>query len=132
MDVTIDQLIIVDRKMADALADLQSKLDDIEEQRKAVRRTIIDMMTEQNVNSVSTSHGTVSRSIRDRYWTNDWAIMHQYILEHGAVDLLEKRVHQTNMKEWIDAHPDDYPPGLNVDREYSITIRKPRKGLENE
>lgn len=132
MEVTIDQLIIVDRKMANALSDLQAKLDGIEEQRKAVRRTIIDMMTEQNVNSVSTSHGTVSRSIRDRYWTNDWATMHQYILEHGAVDLLEKRVQQTNMKEWIAAHPDDYPPGLNVDREYSITIRKPRKGLEDE
>jgi len=130
-DVTIDQLIAIDRKMNDALAELQTKMDGIEEQRKSVRQTILDMMQEQGVNSVSSSHGTVSRTIKDRYWTNDWAVLHQYILEHGAVDLLEKRVHQTNMKEWIDGHPDDYPPGLNIDREYSITIRKPRKDIAN-
>lgn len=130
-DVTIDQLIVVDRKMNDALAELQTKMDEIEEQRKAVRQTILDIMQEQGVSSVSTSHGTVSRSIKDRFWTNDWAVLHQYILEHGAIDLLEKRVHQTNIKEWIETHPDDYPPGLNVDREYSITIRKPRKGTAN-
>lgn len=130
-DVTIDQLIAIDRKMNEALSELQTKMDDIEEQRKSVRQTILDMMATQNVNSVSTVHGTVSRTIKDRFWTNDWTVLHQYILEHGAVDLLEKRVHQTNMKEWLETHPDDYPPGLNVDREYSISIRKPRKESVN-
>lgn len=131
-DVTIDQLVAVDRKMNERLTELQTQMDAIEEQRSAVRDTILKIMNEQNATSISTAHGTVSRTVKNRYWTNDWTVLHQYILEHGAVDLLEKRVHQTNMKEWIDAHPNDYPPGLNVDREFSITIRKPRRGANSE
>lgn len=126
MTITIDQLVAVDRKMNDALSELQGKMDDIEEQRKQVRATILELMKEQGADSVRTKHGTVTRSIKERYWTNDWAVLQPYILEHGAVDLLEKRIHQTNMKSWIESHPNDYPPGLNLDREYSITIRKPR------
>lgn len=126
MTITIEQLIAVDRKMNDKLAELQDQIDAIEDQRKQVRTTILDMMKEQGVDSVRTKLGTVTRSIRERYWTNDWAVLHPYILEHGAIELLEKRIHQGNMKEWVEKHPNDYPPGMNLDREYSITIRKPR------
>jgi hypothetical protein len=48
-------------------------------------------------------------------------------MDHGAPELLEKRVAQTTMKEWILTHPDDFPPGLNLSREYTIKITKPRK-----
>ena len=40
------------------------------------------------------------------------------------MELLEKRIHQTNIKEFIDANPDVHPPGLNIDSEYEITIRR--------
>lgn len=132
MTVTIDTLVAIDRKMNVALSELQAKIDDIEAQRKEVRKTILDMMKEQNLESVRTTHGTVTRGIKERFWTNDWAAMHQYILEHGAVDLLEKRIQQTNMREWLETHRDDFPPGMNVDREYAITIRKPKGGSNDE
>ena len=130
MTITIEQLVAVDRKMNDALTELQEKMDAIEVQRKEVRSAILDMMKEQGVDSLRTKIGTVTRTIKERYWTNDWSSLHQYINEHGAVDLLEKRIHQTNMKAWIEDHQADYPPGLNMDREYSVTIRKPRKSVE--
>jgi len=38
--------------------------------------------------------------------------------------LLEKRIHQTNMKEFLENNPDVEPMGLNIDREYEITIRR--------
>lgn len=132
MDVTIDQLVSIDGKMKAAMSELQDKLDEIELQRKEVRGAILDIMKEQKVESVRTSHGTVTRGIKERFWTNDWAILHAYILEHGAVDLLEKRVQQTNMRSWVTDHPDDYPPGLNIDREYTVTIRKPRGGATDD
>jgi predicted RNA-binding protein with PUA domain len=44
--------------------------------------------------------------------------------EHGAMELLEKRIHQTNMKEFLENKPDVHPPGLNIDSEYEITIRR--------
>jgi hypothetical protein len=38
--------------------------------------------------------------------------------EHGAVELLEKRIHQANMKEFLENNPETHPPGLHVDQEY--------------
>ena len=131
-DVTLDHLVSVDRKMTARMSELQKELDSVEADRETVRLTIADMMKEQGVESVRTKHGTVSRVLKERYWTSDWAVFHQYILEHGAIDLLEKRISLTNMREWLENHRDDYPPAMNVDRTYSISIRKPTKGAGDE
>lgn len=131
-EVTLDHLVAVDRKMTAKMSELQKQLDAIESDRETVRTTIADMMREQGVESVRTKHGTVSRTLKERYWATDWAVLYQYILEHGAVELLEKRVHQTNMKEWIETHRDDFPPALNIDRSYTISVRKPTKGAGDE
>ena len=40
------------------------------------------------------------------------------------MELLEKRIHQMNMKEFMENNPDAHPPGLNIDSEYEITIRR--------
>ena len=50
--------------------------------------------------------------------------MHEFILEHEAPDLLEKRVNQGNMKQFLEENPDVVPMGLNVDSEYVVTVRK--------
>lgn len=131
-DVTLDHLVSVDRKMTAKMSELQKQLDDVESDRETVRATIAEMMKEQGVESVRTKHGTVSRTLKERYWATDWTVLYQYILEHGAVELLEKRVHQTNMKEWIETHRDDFPPALNIDRTYTISVRKPPKGSGDE
>ena len=69
-------------------------------------------------------HGTAYRTIKNRYWTNDWGSFYDFMREHGAMELLEKRIHQTNMREFLEDHPEAHPPGLNVDQEYEITIRR--------
>jgi hypothetical protein len=50
--------------------------------------------------------------------------MGKFIVEHGVPDLLDKRIHQSNMKQFLEENPDLLPPGLNVDKEYSITVRR--------
>jgi hypothetical protein len=50
--------------------------------------------------------------------------MHKFIVEHNAPQLLHERIHQTNLKEFLEANPDTLPPGLNVDSEYTITVRR--------
>ncbi len=124
--LTVDELVRIHEKMKAKEAELQAELDGIEEQRNLVRKTILDIMNERNEESIRTESGTVTRTLKERIWTNDWAPLHQFILEHGAVDLLEKRIQQTNMRQWMEDHPNDYPPGINIDREYTITIRKPK------
>ena len=131
-DITLDHLVSVDRKMTAKMSELQKQLDGVETDRETVRETIASMMKEQGVESVRTKHGTVSRTLKERYWATDWTVLYQYILEHGAIELLEKRVSQTNMREWIETHRDDFPPALNIDRSYTISVRKPTKGASDE
>lgn len=127
MITNVDELVRVRQKMKAKVAELDREIGAIEVETKLIESELLEMCKELGVDSFKTEHGTVSRVIRERYWTNDWSVLHEYILEHGALELLEKRVQQTNMRSWIETHPTDHPPGLNIDREYVISIRKPTK-----
>ena len=50
--------------------------------------------------------------------------MHKFILEHKVPELLEKRVAQGNMKAFLEENPDLLPAGLNIDSEYTVTVRR--------
>ena len=97
---------------------------EIEADMEVLTVALKDLCKEIGADSIRTSHGTVIRSVKKKYWTNDWASIHSFMKEHDAFELLEKRIHQSNMKEFLEANPDLHPAGLNVDSEYSITIRK--------
>jgi len=64
------------------------------------------------------------RTVKSNYWTNDWESMRKFIVEQGVPELLHERLHQGNMKQFLEANPDLLPPGLNVDSEYTITVRR--------
>ena len=80
--------------------------------------------SENGVESVRTEKGTFYRSVKTRYWTSDWESMHKFILEHEVPELLDKRVNQGNIKQFLEENPDLVPMGLNVDSEYVVTVRK--------
>jgi hypothetical protein len=50
--------------------------------------------------------------------------MIEFIKEHDAFELMEQRLHQTRMKEFLTENPDKLPAGLNSEREYSISVRR--------
>jgi hypothetical protein len=60
-----------------------------------------------------------------KYWTSDWERMYQFIREHDAFHLLEQRVHSKHMEDFLDENPDLMPIGLNIDRKFVISVRKP-------
>ena len=96
----------------------------IKAQMDKVKSALLEFCKSQNVDSARTSEGLFYRSVKATYWTNDWESMHKFILEHNAPQLLHERLHQTNLKEFLEANPDVLPPGLNVDSEYTITVRR--------
>jgi len=87
---------------------------------------------QSNAESIRTSAGTIIRSIKSRYTTSDWDSMYRFIQEHDAYGLLEKRLHQTHMKQFLEENPELLPMGLNVDREYTVVVRRPTEGNRNE
>jgi len=89
-----------------------------------VKSALLAYCKEENVDSVKTSEGLFFRTVKRNYWTNDWEAMGRFVVEHNVPQLLHERLHQTNLKEFLEANPDLLPPGLNVDSEYSVTVRR--------
>jgi hypothetical protein len=80
-----------------------------------------------NANSINTEHGTVMRKLNERFYCTDWDNFKKFVLENGAVDLFERRIHQTNFKQYMadSGEKDGLPPGVNVMREFGVVVRKP-------
>ena len=97
---------------------------DLEEQQQMLANEMLDVCKEVNADSIKTQHGTIIRSVKSKYWTSDWDSMYQFIEETGAFGLLEKRLHQTNLKDFLAENPDLFPMGLNVENEYTVVVRR--------
>jgi hypothetical protein len=102
----------------------QTREAELTEQLDLIKRELLDMCKENGVDSLRTKHGTLIRTVKTRYWTNDWEHFHKFMLENQAPELLEKRIHQSNMKQFLEENPELLPAGLNVDSEYTITVRR--------
>jgi hypothetical protein len=64
--------------------------------------------------------------LNERFYCNDWDNFRKFVLENEAVELLERRIHQGNFKEFMsEREGDGLPPGVNAMREFGITVRKP-------
>lgn len=123
-DVSLDQLVGVYVKMYTKKETLDAELKDLEQKMRRVKIAISDEMRETGMESIKTKAGLVYRTIKTTYGTSDWESMHKFILEHQLPELLEKRIHQGNMKAYLEEHPEELPPGLNSNMEYSVTVKR--------
>jgi hypothetical protein len=94
------------------------------DQMSKVKGALLDYCKEHGVEGARTKAGLFYRTTATNYWTNDWASMHEFVLEHKVPDLLEKRLHQGNVKQFLEEHPDVLPPGMNAETKYQISIRR--------
>lgn len=125
---SLDKLVSVYIKLRDQKAELAAQFtaqeEDLDKKLKVIQTALLDHCKESGSESVRTASGTFFRSVRKKFWTGDWDSMNKFILEHDALGLLEKRIHQTNMRTFLEDNPTLLPPGLNVDSEYTITVRR--------
>jgi len=124
----VEQLVKVYIKMRDARQKLQQEFDEadskIKIQQEAIQQALLELCKETGTDGLKTSAGTVTRTVKTRYWTSDWNSMKNFIKEHDAFELLEQRVHQTNMKSFLEGNPNLMPQGMNIDSKYAITVRR--------
>jgi hypothetical protein len=98
----------------------------IKEEMTTLEQALLAICNETNATSIKTDKGTVIRKLNERFFCSDWDNFRDYVLEHQALELLERRIHQGNFKEFITERQDEgLPPGVNVMREFGVTIRKP-------
>jgi len=131
MAATADKLVKAYIKMRDYRSEIKAEYDkkdsEVKEQMDLIESELLELCKATGADSLRTKYGSVYRTVQTRYWTGDWEAMHKFIMEHNAPDLLERRISQTQMREFIKENPDAIPLGLNVDNRYTVGIRRSSK-----
>jgi len=129
--VPLEQLTATYIKIRDARAKLKQEYErndaELEQQMLVIEQEMLELCKAIDANSIKTNAGTIIRSVKSRYWTNDWDSMYRFIKEHDAFSLLEKRLHQSHMKQFLEENPETEPAGLNVEREYTVVVRRSKE-----
>ena len=129
--VPMDKLAKVYRKMAAKVQQLtreyETQVEAIKAQQEVVKIALKDQMLKLGVKSVRTDQGTVVLSTTTNYNTQDWDSFKEFMKQYDALDLVQQRISQLNMKRFLEENPGVVPPGLNSMTEYGISVRKPTK-----
>ena len=119
-EVSADKLtkayIKIRAKRAELSKTFKAEDDMLVEQLEKIKNALLNYCAQQNVESVRTSEGLFYRSVKSKYWTSDWESMHKFILEHGVPELLDKRINQTNMKQFLEETPKYFRKDLTKTR----------------
>ena len=97
----------------------------LQDEMALLEKSLLDICNTVNADSIKTAHGTVMRKLNERFFCQDWDNFYKYVLDNEAVQLLERRIHQSNFREHLkEIEGDGLPPGVNVMREYGVSVRK--------
>jgi len=77
-------------------------------QQDVVSEALLALCNDQNLDSIRTAAGTVTRSTITRFWTSDWESMYQFIRDRDAPFLLEQRIHNGNMRQFLEDNPEEF------------------------
>ena len=111
---------VLSKKFKDKDAEL------VEAQEK-VKAALLQHCEEQGLESVKTAEGLVYKTTTEKYWTYDWERMHDFIMEHRVPELLDRRINQKHLREFLEDNPQLFPKGLNKTVDVSVTVRKPTR-----
>jgi hypothetical protein len=130
-DIPMDKLAKIYQKIRARIQDLTStyetQVEELKAQQQEIANELKDRMQALGMASVRTTEGTIILGQKTRYFTSDWDSFKRFVLDNEALDLFEKRIAQSNMKQFLEENPGVVPPGLNSDSEVTITVRKPTK-----
>ena len=129
-EVNLEKLMETDVKMREKIAELENQIKDIKVKRDQVQFALNEACKALNVSSLKTKIGTLTRSMKTTYVTNDWPAMWDFIKQNDVPEFLHKRLSSTNIKEFLANNPDLMPQGMSAMNEYTVVIRKARENKE--
>ena len=107
------------------LREYEAKDAKLKEDLAKIEALLLDVCNSINADSIKTTHGTIMRKLNERFFCQDWDNFRKFVIENESLELLEKRIHQGNFKQYMaENEADGLPPGVSVMREYGITVRK--------
>ncbi len=124
-EMLVETYLTLRRERERIKTDYESRDEGLKADMEKIEAALLEICNATNTNGLKTVHGTVTRQIKDRYFCTDWDNFKKFVETEGSIDLLERRIHQLNFKEFMSERKDQgLPPGVNALREYDIVVRK--------
>lgn len=96
----------------------------LEEEQLQLKRFMLNHLNNNGAKSIATEHGTVYRSEKLKPSAADWGAIWEWMQKNDGMDLLERRLKTTFIRTYMDEHDGAIPPGINVHREYEVSVRR--------
>lgn len=133
MTVNVDDVIATYMKLRDQKAAIEGEVKDkvstIKTKMEKLEAWIKEKADAEGVTSFKTKHGTAFLTTTDYANVADWDAVLNFIQEHSAYDMLEKRVSKTAVRGYIEQEK-AVPPGINYGTKLEVNVRKPAAGSE--
>ena len=125
-EATVEKLAKIYTKIRDKRKELEIQVAELKDKQDIIAKELLELCKEQGVTTMRTAFGTVSKRVTKNYWTSDWESFFKFIKENDAFSLMQQRINNTNMAQFLSENPDVLPPGLNADTNQTIVITKAR------
>jgi hypothetical protein len=98
---------------------------DLEADQQKLKVFMLEILNATGTKSMVCEHGTVYRREVLKPSGADWGAIWDWMKEHDAADLVERRLKVTFIKDYMDQNDGAIPPGINVHREFEVSVRRP-------
>jgi|SRR5437763_11913020 hypothetical protein len=119
----IDKFISLRDLVDEATNKFKARLKVVTDEMDMIEALLLTRLEESGQESSSSKTGTVFFTTTTRCGVGDWDELLPFIME-GNPQLLNKAVNKTAVKEYMDEHDGELPPGVNWGEERVVQIRK--------
>lgn len=127
-DPKLDKVAKVYIKIRDKRSELKKAYEaedlKLKDQLETLDSFLLGTLQNLGVESVRTEHGTIYKSLAIKPNCEDWTSFYEFIKENDAFDALERRVKKSFVVTYMEDHSDEPPPGVAVQKEWTVTIRR--------
>ena len=125
--VDVDRIVKVFVKMRDKKSELEKEIKEISAQQEVLEQELLKLAAQMGTTGFKTEHGTTYISEETRFAMADDNTFVQFVKDTGNVELMERRVSSTNVKQYMENHAGEVPPGLSWFKQDRMKIRRSTK-----
>lgn len=97
----------------------------LEADQQKLKAFLLANLNATGTKSFATEHGTVYRREVLKPSAADWGAIWDWMKANDAPDLVERRLKVTFIKGYMEENGGQLPPGINVHREFEVSVRRP-------
>lgn len=111
-------------KRAEMSKEYTTEDDKLKAIQKQLEGVMLGHLNDTGLDSARTPVGTFFRTESLKPSGSDWTALYEWIRENDAFEALERRIKRDFIKEYMETHDGELPPGVSVHREYECRVRR--------